>query len=118
MVETLVGGVLGFSLFTLTSHPKSPINKKLPAKTLTRRVHVTPAVKLELKNRFIHLHHWFIFTSLYVGAHLSEKAFLHSDVVQGFMLGSIAQGLTYEDRFMLVYHATRSKIPGKKAFVN
>jgi hypothetical protein len=36
---------------------------------------------------------------------------------QGFMLGSIAQGLTYEDRFMFVYQATGEKIRGKKLII-
>lgn len=117
MVETLFGGVLGFSLFTLTSHPKSPLNRKLPQRKF-KRVHITPEIKFELRNRFIHLHHWVIFTSVYVVAATSEKVFLHSDMVQGFMLGSIVQGLTYEDRFMLVYRATQQKVRGKRGFLN
>lgn len=115
MVETVLGGVLGFSLFTITSHPKSPIGKKIRTRRFSR-FHITPEIKVELKNRFIHLHHWIIFTSIYVATHTTERVFLHSDVVQGFMLGSIAQGLTYEDRFMLVYRATQNKIRGKKEF--
>lgn len=31
---TLVGGVLGFSLFWITSHHKSPVKRKLPLKNI------------------------------------------------------------------------------------
>lgn len=115
MVETILGGVVGFSFFTLTSHPKSPVNKRIPPKKILN-LHITPEIKVLLRNRFIHLHHWLIFTSIYFVAQTSEKAFLQSDMIQGFMLGSIAQGLTYEDRFMLIYQATQRKIRGKKRF--
>lgn len=116
MVETVLGGVVGFSLFTLTSHPNSPVGKKIPPKKF-KNIQFTPEVKLEFFNRFIHLHHWLIFTSLYIFAHISEKVFLQSDAVQGFMLGSIAQGLTYEDRFMVIYKSTEEKIRGRKKFL-
>jgi hypothetical protein len=115
MIETVLGGALGFSLFSLTSHPHSPINKKLPQRKLWR-IHITPEVKVLLRNRFFHFHHWLIFAGIYAFIQTTEKAFLHSDIVQGFMIGSIAQGLTYEDRFMVYYKATAEKIRGKKSF--
>lgn len=115
MLETILGGVLGFSLFSLTSHPDSPLGRKLPAKKVWL-FHVTPEVKLRLRNTFVHFHHWLIFLGFYIFIQTTEKAFLNSDIVQGFMVGSIAQGLTYEDRFMVFYKATTQKIRGKKEF--
>jgi hypothetical protein len=113
MLETVLGGALGFSLFSLTSHPNSPLGKRLPAKKLWK-FHITPEIKVQLRNTFVHFHHWLIFMGLYLFIQTTEKAFLHSDVVQGFMVGSIAQGLTYEDRFMVFYKASTEKIRGKK----
>lgn len=117
MVETVLGGVLGFSLFTLTSHPKSPVNRKIPQKKVWR-FHVTPEVKVQLRNTFIHFHHWLIFGAVYAFTLTTEKTFLHSDMVQGFFIGSIAQGLTYEDRFMVFYKSTEQKIRGKKQYLS
>jgi hypothetical protein len=115
MLETAIGGVLGFSLFTLTSHPKSPLNRKIPSRTVWR-FHITPEVKVRLRNSFLHFHHWLIFGAIYVFIQTTEKAVLHSDVVQGFVIGSIAQGLTYEDRFMVFYNSAQNKVRGKKDF--
>ncbi len=116
MLETVFGGFLGFSLFTLTSHPDSPISGKFPSKKLWR-FHISPEVKVQLRNTFVHLHHWLIFVGVYLFIQTTEKAFLQSDVVQGFVIGSIAQGLTYEDRFMVFYNATTQKIRGKREFL-
>lgn len=112
-METLIGGVVGFIAFTLTSHPKSPICRKIPQKKFSR-FHISPEIKVELKNKFIHFHHWIIFIGIYALILTVEKGFLQQDMFQGFVIGSIAQGLTYEDRFMLVYSSTGEKIRGKK----
>lgn len=115
MLETMLGGALGFSLFSLTSHPNSPLNRKLPQKKVWR-FHITPEIKIRLRNTFLHCHHWLIFAGLFIFFQTTEKAFLQSDMIQGFMIGSIAQGLTYEDRFMVFYNAAQEKVPGKKMF--
>lgn len=117
MLETVLGGVVGFSFFQLTSHPKSPVNRRIPQKKVGR-FHITPEVKLQLRNTFIHFHHWLIFGGIYLFIQTTEKAFFHSDVVQGFVIGSIAQGLTYEDRFMVIYNSTKHKVRGKKEFIH
>jgi len=112
-METLIGGALGFISFTLTSHPKSPIAGKLPQKKFSR-FQFTPELKVELRNRFIHLHHWIIFIGVYALILTIERGFLQADLFQGFVIGSIAQGLTFEDRFMVIYSARHKKIRGKK----
>ncbi len=115
-METFIGSVIGFVSFTLTSHPKSPLSKRLPKKKF-KNIHIVPEIKLLAKNKVVHLHHWLIFSSVYVASLFIHKGFLQSDVFQGFVLGSIAQGLTYEDRFMIIYHAAGEKIRGKKLII-
>lgn len=115
-MEALIGGALGFLSFTLTSHPSSPLAGVLPKKKF-RRFHVAPELKFELRNRVIHLHHWMLFIGVYALILTIDKGFLQADLVQGFVVGSIAQGLTYEDRFMFVYSARHRKIRGKKLLV-
>lgn len=117
MLETVLGGFLGFSLFTLASHPESPMSRKVPSKKVWR-FHIAPEIKVQIRNTFIHAHHWLIFVGVFVFIQTTEKAFLQSDMVQGFVVGSIAQGLTYEDRFMVFYNATAEKIRGKKTLIH
>lgn len=112
-MEALIGGVIGYLSFTLTSHPNSPLAGKLPKKNF-KRFHFAPEIKLELRNRFIHLHHWLLFIGVYALILTIDKGFLRTDLFQGFVVGSIAQGLTYEDRFMFIYSAKHKKIRGKK----
>ena len=112
-METLLGSFIGFLSFSLTSHPNSPLGKRVPTKKI-RNISFTPELKVSSKNRVFHFHHWIIFTSLYIATLYIHRGFLQSDIFQGFMLGSIAQGLTYEDRFMFMYQATGEKIRGKK----
>lgn len=112
-MEAILGAAFGFISFTITSHPRSPLNKRIPSKKF-KRFHFTPEMKLLFRNKFIHLHHWLIFIGVYGVILTVEKGFLQSDIFQGFVLGSIAQGLTYEDRFMVIYGANKKKVRGKK----
>lgn len=96
-METLLGGIVGFTVFTITSHPKSPLNKKIP-KTKIKNLHLLPSIKIEAKKRTLHIHHWMIFGSALV-ALVAVTGFIKSEAVTGFMSGSFIQGLTYKDRF-------------------
>ena len=99
--KTAVGGVLGFSFFWMTSHPKSPLNKKLPEKSI-KNVSYLPNIHIKKEDKAYRLHHWTIFSFLYLPLIFIRKGFLKSKIMRGFMLGSIIQGLTYKDRFNLI----------------
>lgn len=96
-----LGGGVGFLLFWLTSHPRSRVHKRLPAKKI-KNVHVLPRIQIQHKNREYHLHHWLNLSSLYLLLLLKRRRVLRSKVVHGFFLGSILQGLTYKDRFKII----------------
>lgn len=91
----------GFGLFWLTSHPTSPINKKIPVVKL-RNVSFAPHIKVVHKERHFHLHHWANIASLYIVL-LSVKGKSMHKSLHGFFIGSILQGLFYSDRFTFVY---------------
>ena len=97
MFEILFGALLGFLLFTLTSHPKSRISKKLPDKKI-KNLQVFPRVTISAKNRVFHFHHWIMLTPIL----LFFQNIIHSDLLQGLLIGSIFQGLLYKDRFKII----------------
>lgn len=101
-LEFLAGGVLAFSVFSITSHDKSPLKKSLPNKRL-KRLHYLPNIKVEItKEKNLHLHHWFIFGFLYIPYFLSGKNRIKRHLVHGFFWGTIIQGLIYKDRLSFV----------------
>lgn len=100
--QVALGGLLGFSLFWITSHHKSPVNRRLPYKKI-KNVHYTPELRIARKDKHYHLHHWAIFSATYVPLILArKKRVFGSKVLHGFFIGSILQGLTYKDRFKFI----------------
>ena len=98
MFGILFGIFIGFLLFTLTTHPGSRINKKLPEKKI-KNFQIFPRVNISARNRVFHFHHWIILTPFY----LFLQNFLHSDILHGIILGGIVQGLMFKDRFKIIF---------------
>lgn len=99
--KILAGASLGFSLFWLTSHPKSKIKSKLPAKQY-KNVSLLPNIKYNHKDHTYHFHHWLILTFFYIPL-LKSRKLRRSKLFHGLLLGSIFQGLLYKDRFKFKY---------------
>lgn len=110
MYETIVGAIVSFLAFTLATHPKSKINKKLPEKKI-KNLQIFPRVSISIRDRVFHFHHWILLTPVYL--FLSNVGgFLSTNVVHGLFLGGIMQGLMFRDRFRMVfrkdeYHAVK-----------
>lgn len=98
MFETLTGGIIGFVIFTIGSHPKSKINIKLPDQKI-RNLQVFPRVNVVAKNKVIHIHHWIILAISY----LLIQNFIQIAIVNGILLGGVFQGLLYKDRFRILF---------------
>lgn len=96
------GAGLGFTLFLITSHPKSKVNKKLPSKKI-KNFHLLPYMKYVSEKNEYHFHHWMNISLLYALTSLLDKKAARSHYVRGFFLGSILQGLLYKDRFHFKY---------------
>lgn len=102
MVGIIIGAIASFVIFTVASHPRSKLNRKLPD-TKFKNVQVFPRISVAIRSRIIHFHHWLLLTPFYLWAQNAEKGFMHSDMVQGLVLGGIMQGLMFKDRFRLVH---------------
>ena len=60
------------------------------------------ALVFDVGNYTVHIHHWLIFTIfLIVLFYVNVKRYLH-DILLGFSVGAILQGLSYSDWYVFV----------------
>lgn len=105
-METLISGIASFTFFHLISHPKSRISKKVPYARV-KRVQFLPNLRIEVKNRVLHIHHWMLFAPIYLFAQAKGSGILQSDLLHGFLIGGILQGLMYKDSLKLIHSAAK-----------
>ncbi len=98
MLETFLGGIIGFIVFTAVTHPKSKINIKLPDKKI-KNFQIFPRVNVATRNKVIHVHHWITLALTY----LIIQGFIQLNIINGILLGGIFQGLLYKDRFKILF---------------
>ncbi len=106
-MEALISGVASFFLFHFATHPGSKINKKLSKiapSTRIKRVELFPRLNIEARNRRFYIHHWMVLAPLFVVIQTVGKGILQSDLLNGFMLGGIVQGLLYKDSLKFIHH--------------
>lgn len=101
MFKVLSGGLIGFSLFWLTSHPKSKLKSKISEKRY-KNLAILPNVRYHKKDKVYHFHHWLVLSIFYLPLLMSRK-FRKSHTFHGLFLGSILQGLLYKDSFRFSY---------------
>lgn len=99
-MDTFLGGIVGFTLFTITSTHKSPVRKKIPHFRV-KNIHFSPEVKIVVGNNVVHFHHWMIFGSILITC-VMITGIIRSDLITGFLSGSTIQGLTFGDRFVII----------------
>jgi hypothetical protein len=97
-----LGLAAGFVVFWLTSNDKSPLKAKFPEKKL-KNIAFLPNIKIIKEDKHIHLHHWLNITSIYALLYWKKRQLLGNKLLNGFLIGSILQGLSYDDRFSFVY---------------
>lgn len=93
-ILSIFGGYLSSKLICT---PGSRINRRLP-KVKTKNVQILPSVKIIIRGRIIHLHHWFYYTILLCVSIFVSGGILDSWVARSFIVGIIAQGLRFPDR--------------------
>jgi len=92
----LIFSIIGFFLSYLIAHPNSPLNKHLPKIDL-KIIQLSPSVKIILRKRTIHLHHWMYSSILLVITITLGGGILDTLYSKGFLLGGIVQGITFSD---------------------
>jgi hypothetical protein len=89
--------VLGYLILNFISTPGSKFNRRVP-QVRFKWVQLFPSIKIFVRGRIIHLHHWFYLSILLVFSVVSPTAFLDSALTRGFLLGAVIQGLKFRDR--------------------
>lgn len=100
IVLPFLSSVAGYAVSHLISNPKSKINKKLPTIKI-KGVEFMPSIKISVKGRIIHFHHWFNFTLLLCISVFVTSALLDSWLTRGFLMGGVVQGLRFSDRSVI-----------------
>lgn len=94
---SIISAVLGYLSLNVLSTPGSKINRRLPEIKI-KKVQIMPSVKILIRGRIIHLHHWFQFTVVLVISIFVSNSFLDSITTRSFLVGGILQGLKFADR--------------------
>ncbi len=83
----IIGIILGFLFSKLLSgkHEGDKIEKSL---------------RFSVKNNYIHIHHW-IWCSMLLIVILVLN--FRNELIIGLLIGSMIQGLSYKDRFLIIY---------------
>jgi hypothetical protein len=100
MLTQVVSGLfIGYLFWTLLSHPKSPIPKLCPKINLGKRVQILPRLKIFYKeHKALIFHHWLCAILILIFFLIFSDGLA---LFKGFLVGSIGQGLRYQDRFQL-----------------
>lgn len=97
IIFTILSAIAGYLSFEFTSKPGSRIYGKVPQIKL-KNIQLMPNVKIIIKGRVIHLHHWLQFTILLCISIFVTGGILDSWLTRGFLFGGIVQGLKFPDR--------------------
>lgn len=102
LLSFLPASLVGFLAFKYISHPKHKLSHFRPQIRLWR-LQVSPCLKLYVRGRVVHVHHWLSLTiiltiTLVINAGVLDMAFF-----KGAMFGGILQGLTFPDKLDIIY---------------
>lgn len=109
ILKLAIGALAGFSIGWILSHQKSNVKKKLPEKKI-KSLQILPNIKLERKDKVYHFHHWMVLSSFYFPLLIKKGNFLKHKFLHGVVLGGIVQGLSFKDRFNIIYKKTQEAV--------
>lgn len=98
----IITTILSYKLCNLFTHPKSKIWKKYPSVKI-KKVELLPSIRIIVKGKVIHFHHWFNFSVLLCISIFVTGGILDSYITRGFLLGGIIQGLSIPSARKLIY---------------
>jgi len=92
-IYTVISAIIGYFTFRVTSHPDSKVWKRLP-QVKVKWFQVFPSIRIFIKGRVIHFHHWFSLSILLCISIFVSGGILDSWITRGVLMGGIIQGLT------------------------
>jgi hypothetical protein len=98
----LISAIFGYKITDIFTNPKSKIWQHYPHVKI-KRLELLPSLRITIKGRIIHFHHWFNFSILFGVSFFSSNVFFDSWVTRGVFLGIIAQGLATPSARKIIY---------------
>jgi len=92
-IYTLISLLAGFKICSILTHPDSKIRRRTPTVKI-RGLQLLPSIRIVVRGRFVHFHHWMNFSILFVISIVIGGSILDSWLTRGILLGGIIQGLT------------------------
>jgi hypothetical protein len=67
--------------------------------------------RVRIKNHVVHVHHWLYGSFFLIGLHsfFATHPSSYEEIIYGFMIGVVIQGLTYPDFYRIVYKEEESE---------
>ncbi len=96
MLEFLLSITAGYKLAKTFSHPTSKIRKRIPEIKI-KFIQVLPNIKIHLKGRVIHVHHWIFLSVVLILSFKSNSMISDSLILKGLLSGGIIQGFSFPD---------------------
>jgi hypothetical protein len=88
----IISGAISYKLCNIFTNPNSNVWKRLP-RINSKRVDFFPSIRIKIKGRIIHFHHWFNYSVLLGISIFVQGGVLDSWAVRGFLMGGVIQGL-------------------------
>ncbi|OGD95152.1 hypothetical protein A3A48_04245 [Candidatus Curtissbacteria bacterium RIFCSPLOWO2_01_FULL_37_9] len=105
VAQSFGGLIFGFWFYKKLSHPFQFRNKLPNIRFMI--IEILPSLRLKLKNYIIHLHHWILLSGVLTTLMMTTSGLTQLILIKSFCLGGIIQGLSYHDRFKIIF---KSKI--------
>jgi hypothetical protein len=102
LLPIVITGALSYKVCNLMTHPKSKVWNTLP-RVKVSRFNLFPSIRIEIKGRVIHFHHWFNYSVLLCISAFTANSFLDSPITRGFLMGGVVQGLSIPSARKLIY---------------
>jgi hypothetical protein len=99
---TLVAIIASYKMCNIFTHPNSRIWKKFP-KFKVKRLELLPSIRIYVKGRVVHLHHWFNLSLLLCISIFVSSGILDSWITRGALMGGIIQGLSIKSARHFIY---------------
>ncbi len=96
MLEFLLSITAGYKLAKIFSHPNSKIRKKIPYIKL-KFIQISPNIKIHLRGKIIHLHHWIFLSIILILSFKSSFLLFDLPITKGILSGGIIQGFSFPD---------------------
>src|SRR3990170_5112177 len=91
-IQSFGGIAVGYWFYHLLTQPLK-FKNKLP-KIKIKALEFLPSLKIRLKNRIIHIHHWIFLSAIFVFLLTATTGFAQLLLFKSFCVGGIIQGFT------------------------